>query len=348
MPASPDGAAGAEVPLPRHPVVPTPASSAAAALVGRRVLVTGARGFIGRHLTGHLLRLDAEVHAVTRPGPEPATLPGGPAVRWHTADLTDAVEVDRLVGSVEPDVVFHLASRVEGSRVVDLVGPMLEANVRAAVNLLAAVRGRDRPRVVLAGSVEEPHRPDEAPVSPYAAAKAAATGYARLFHSQWDVAVTVLRPSMVYGPDQPDRRKLIPYVVTTMLEGRAPQLSSGRRLVDWIEVDDVCEAFLVAATHPDAPGLVADIGSGRGVSIAETVRLAASLIGYDGDLGFGEIEDRRHDAAQVADLSAARTTLGWQPRTSLEEGLARAVRWYRADALAGSLSSTRIDAPGPV
>lgn len=85
---------------------------------------------------------------------------------------------------------------------------MLDANTRAAVAVMAAAHRPPGCRVVLAGSTEEP-RGDEPPASPYAAAKAAATGYARLFHAQWDLAVTVFAHRQVYGPDQADTRKLV-------------------------------------------------------------------------------------------------------------------------------------------
>ena len=294
------------------------------------MLVSGARGFLGRHLVRRLRRAGADVHAVTRHLTGPAD--GG--LSWHEVDLTDAGATEELLERVRPDVVMHLASRVQGHREPDLVLPMLEANTQAAISVMDAARRLPGCRVVLAGSVEEPG-PGEAPVSPYAAAKAATTGYARLYHDQWELPVTVLRLSMVYGPDQPDDRKLVPSAAQAMLAGEVPALSSGGRGIDWVYIDDVCDAFLLAATRPDAPGAVVEIGSGRAVTVADTVRALADSCHYTGPLGFGDMDDRTHDVAHVADPAPAQRLLGWRPRTPLADGLARTARWYAGDAPAG-------------
>ena len=295
-------------------------------LEGRRVLVTGATGFVGRHLCRRLLRLGAEVHALSRDTPpQPAAPPG---LHWHRSDLVDAAGFAEIAGRIRPATIFHLASLVQGHRESALALPMLDANTRAAVAVMSAAHTIPGCRVVLAGSIEEP-RGDEPPVSPYAAAKGAATGYARLFHTQWGLPVTVLRIAMVYGPDQPDVRKLVPYVCSSLLEGTTPALSSGTRPVDWVYIEDVCDAFIRAATRHGVAGRVLDIGSGRTTTIAEVVRSLADLADYHGPLGFGEVEERRHDLAHVADPAPASYYLGWQASTSLRSGLAQTLARHR-------------------
>ena len=316
-----------------------PAISAATAWHGRQVLVTGAQGFIGRHLVRRLVALGAAVTVTRRTtdAAPPSTLsrergdllprPGRTA--RVGCDLADAAATRRAVHELRPDVVFHLASRVQGDRRPDLVLPMLEDNTRTAVNVMAAAAELVPCRVVLAGSIEEA-RNGESPCSPYAAAKGAATSYAQLFHAQWGLPVTVARLAMVYGPDQPDTRKLLPYVVTRLLAGDPPRLGSGTRHLDWIYVDDVCEALLHAAVSDRAPGLVVDIGSGTATTIHDTVVQVAALTGYHKPLGFGERSDRLDDREFIADPSRAAEVLGWRARTPLVEGLTRTVDWYRS------------------
>ena len=292
---------------------------------GVRVLVTGASGFIGSHLVSRLVGSGAEVHAVSRrsrPGPE------GPA--WHIADLTDYGACVELVGTVAPDVVFHLASAVTGARDVDLVVPVMAANQGAAVNLLTAVvKSAPTARMVLAGSIEEPHQGDDlTPHSPYAAAKWAASAYARMFSALWDVRVSVLQIAMVYGPAQPDLTKLVPYATLALLRGDIPHLSSGTRLVDWVYVDDVVDALLRAAEDDRAIGKVFDVCSGRLVSIRDTVELLDLIVGGDARPEFGAAADRPMDDVQRGDPKVAEELLDWRASTALEDGLRRTVAWY--------------------
>ena len=121
-----------------------------------RVLVTGARGFIGARLCARLSAAGAEVHGSTR-----ASGVVDPDVAWHRVDLTDAEDVLGLLRDVAPDVVYHLASHVSGARDVDAVLPTFEGNLTSTVTLLAAAEEANVGRLVLAGSMEQPQAVDE-------------------------------------------------------------------------------------------------------------------------------------------------------------------------------------------
>ena len=206
---------------------------------------------------GRLVLAGCEVHATTR-NPPPT---GAAEARWWQADLADAAAARHIVDRVQPDVVIHLASRAEGSRDLDLVVPMLNDNVLSAINIMAAAAHISGCRLVMAGSVEEHCCPGSGSGvrSPYSASKVAATTYATLFRDVGDLPVVVLRPAMVYGPEDPHGRRLMPYVIDSLLRGVEPALSSGLRQVDWVYVDDVVDALLAAAIEPAALGKVLDI-----------------------------------------------------------------------------------------
>jgi len=294
----------------------------------RRYLVTGGRGFIGRHLLARLAAQGAEVHATTRS----ATPPADPHVRWWRVDLADAVATEELVTRLRPDVVVHLAARADGTRRLDAVVPILTDTLLSTVSVLAAAARLPECKVVLAGSVEDGgHQPDVH--SPYAASKAAAATYATLFHGLWQLDVTVLRLAMVYGPDDPNAHRLIPSVVAAFADGRRPAVSSGTRRIDWVYVEDVVDAFLAAADGE--PG-VFDIGSGTLVSIRATVRLVAAAMGTAIAPAFGVVGDRPLERELRADPEPARASLGWRPTVGLAEGVARTVAARTTPLLAAS------------
>lgn len=291
-----------------------------------RALVTGASGFIGGRLCQRLVADGEEVHAVSRRPHE------DDSVRWWQADLGNADEVAATFGRVRPDVVYHLAGFVSGSREVEAVLPSLRDNLVSAVNVLVAA-ARIGCSVVLAGSQEEPEPGLEEPIpaSPYAAAKLAVGSFARMLHALHRLQAVNLRIFMVYGPGQHDRTKLVPYVVTSLLREEQPKVSSGTRPVDWVYVDDVVDAFIAASTRDDLAGMTLDIGTGQLVTIRAIIERIVETVGTGVEPDFGALPERPLEIVRVADVEQTKNTLGWQPRTTLTEGLRSTVDWYRAE-----------------
>ena len=303
--------------------------SRGASLADRRVLVTGATGFIGTRLCARAVQEGAIVHGLSRRPPAA----GGGEVHWERGDLTDTAATRDLVERVRPDVVIHLASEVSGSRDLGMVLPMLRANLLAAVNLMVACAEIGCDRVVLAGSMEEPDLGDEAAVaqSPYAAAKWGALTYARHLHALHALPVVHLCVFMVYGPGQLDLHKLVPYVTVSLLRGRSPALTSGARAVDWIHVDDVVAAFLRAAVVPGVAGRSLDVGSGELVTARDLVLRLSAFAGGPAEPAFGAIPDRALERTRRAETAPARQALGWRAEVPLEAGLEQTVAFYRAN-----------------
>jgi nucleoside-diphosphate-sugar epimerase len=171
--------------------------------------------------------------------------------------------------------------------------------------------------------MEEPDAPgDWSPGSPYAASKAGATAFGRLFHELYGLPVASLRPFLCYGPGQPDLRKLVPYVVRSMLRGEQARVGSGRRPIDWVYVDDVAEAFVAASAARGIDGRVLDIGTGRLTTAREVVERIHAAIGGAPPPRFGALPDRPLERARAADVETTARLLGWRARTHLDAGLA--------------------------
>jgi nucleoside-diphosphate-sugar epimerase len=296
-------------------------------LAGTRVLVTGARGFLGAHLCPRLVAAGAKVAAVSRAehGPEPD------GVQWWRGDFEDFAQANALIGQVEPDIIFHLGGRVSAAPDLSFVLPTFHSLLTSTVNVLT-LAARHPCRVVLVGSLEEPQvvaATDATPTSPYGAAKWAAGAYGRMFHQLYGCEVIGLRPFMTYGPRQaPD--KIIPATILSLLRHEPPKLSSGRRPLDWVYVDDVIDGFIRGATAPCADGRTIDLGSGTAIAAREVVQRLVSVIDPSIEPRFGALPDRPDVRVRVADLEPAQVLLGWRPTTPLEEGLRMTIDWYRA------------------
>jgi UDP-glucose 4-epimerase len=290
---------------------------------GRRILVAGASGFIGRHLIRRLMQAGAEVLAVSRGCQSESTGP----VRWCRADMRDLAAVKSIFNDINPEIVYQLCGHPDGNRDLRLVLPTLENDILTTVNLLLAAVEKPVRRFITTASLEEPV-PGEPPTSPYSAAKMSSVAYARMFHLLYEVPVVILRPFMTYGPEQPEK-KIIPYVIRSLLEGEVPKLGSGNRAVDWVYIDDVIDGFLAAAVSTGVEGGTFDLGTGEMVSIREVVNRLACLMESNVRPGFGALPERPFEQIRVADTENAKLRLAWQAKVSLNDGLAFTVDWWK-------------------
>lgn len=294
---------------------------------GKRVLVTGASGFLGSALCYRLTLAGAEVHGVSRVA-RPTTESG---VKWWQAQLAQDAEAHRILEHVRPDYIFHLAGLPDGRRNLELVIPTFVDNAETTIRLLTAASEIGCERFIYSSSMEEPAPLGQTtlPHSPYSASKWVGTVYSRMFHESYGLPVVSLRIFLTYGPGPQLVTKLIPYVITTLLRGESPQLSSGSRLVDVIFIDDVTDALLAALKSENAVGQVVEVGSGKLVSISEIGQTIASLVGHGIQPTFGALPDRPGEVAPVADIETSMKLLNWRPGVSLERGLERTISWYR-------------------
>lgn len=303
-----------------------PAYDRPSKVVTERVLVTGGSGFLGSHLCRHLLNKKVEVHAVSR---SRRSLESG-SIRWWQGDMAEIRSARDIVNQTKPDVLFHLSGLATGSPDRELVLPTLHSLLVSTVNILTVAAESRCRRIVLAASLTEPMPvgSEITPGSPYAAAKWASGAYARMFYELYNTPVVMIRPFMTYGPGQ-NERKLIPYVVLSLLKGDSPKLASGQQEIDWIYVDDVIDGFLAAASAPEIEGQTIDLGSGVLVPIRTVVGHLIQLMDAKVEPLFYALPDRPHEPVRAANITDAYAKLGWKPRTSLEEGLKRTVNWHR-------------------
>ncbi|MCW2581009.1 MAG: strE [Blastococcus sp.] len=282
-----------------------------------RAVVTGAGGFVGRHLVA---RLDADgwdVVALTR----------------STVDLADPAAATAAVREADPDVVFSLAA---GRAKATAAERAATVQVNTSPWLVDALPDRCRTVVRLGSSTEyaASARPlaEDAALRPrgfFGATKAAGSLLLQAAAAERNVSAVVLRAFQVYGPgDHPTR--LVPVVLSAARTGATVPLPAGLSRRDWVWVGDVVDACIRAA-RSDAlpPGSVLNIGTGVQTGTEELVAVAERVTGRPIATAPGTHPGREWDTADwVADPSAARRLLGWEPTVDLAEGLART--WWAA------------------
>jgi UDP-glucose 4-epimerase len=301
-------------------------------LSGKTALITGASGFLGSHLRRRLSELGAEVHGVSR-----KTMPARDedGIRWWQGDFADLTEARRVVGAVEPDLLFHLSGLVTGRTDRELVVPTMESLLVSTVNALVAASEHSSGRVVLVGSMDEPDDAgvdDPVPASPYATAKWASVAYGRMFHRVYRTPVVIARTYMTYGPGQ-GTTKLVPHVILSLLRNESPELANGERMADWVYIDDVIDGFIAVASTPGVEGRTFDLGTGIPRSNRSVVEEIVALIESEAEPSFGAIPARASEPERVAIPNDSKAVLGWEANTTLQEGVERTIKWYASQAL---------------
>lgn len=319
-------------------------------LRGVRVLVTGAGGFIGSHLTEALTQAGARVTALVHyrsDGGRGLLERVSPGVLAQTevvaGDIRDAEQLSRLADGCE--VIFHLAALIGIPYSYEAPRSYVETNVTGTLNVLEAARARGARRVVHTSTSECYGTAVTVPMgedhplsaqSPYAASKVAADMLAASYARSFDCPVVTLRPFNTYGPRQ-SARAVIPTIIAQALTADRVRLGATAPVRDLLYVTDTCAAFLAAACAEGVVGEVLHVGTGVGVSIGELATRILQRVGKPGCRIELDAQRLRPGASEVdrlvCDPGRARELLDWTPSVDLDEGLDRTIA-YVTDHLA--------------
>ena len=317
---------------------------------GKRVLVTGAAGFIGSHLTESMVPLCAHTRALVqyRSDGKAGWLEGAACksdIEILAGDVRDRDSVRRAVeGS---DVVFHLAALIGIPYSYEAPLSYVHTNTEGTFHVLTACRESDVGLMVqtstseVYGSAQQLAINETHPLqaqSPYSASKIAADKFAEAFHLSFDVPVVTVRPFNTYGPRQ-SPRAIIPSIMTQLLRGNDLRLGNTDTTRDFNFVLDTVCGFRFAAQSSAATGEVINLGTGKEISIGDLASMIMSTVGVN---RLVVLEDQRvrpsksEVARLCADNTKARTLLGWEPQYSLQEGLKATFEWVQQniDAIA--------------
>lgn len=311
---------------------------------GKRILVTGAGGFIGSHLAERLTELGARTRALVRytSNGNWGWLDSSPRkddMEVVLGDIRDRDSVRQAMRDV--DHVFHLAALIAIPYSYHAPDSYVQTNVVGTLNILQTARDAGVERVVHTSTSEVYGTARYVPIdekhplqgqSPYSASKIGADKMAEAFHLSFGLPVVTVRPFNTYGPRQ-SARAVIPTIITQCLAGqRAIRLGNLEPTRDLSHVADTVEGFLAAAASQQAIGAVLNLGSGKEISIGDLARRIAALTGSDAAIECDE-QRMRPISSEVERLLADNRQMfeltGWEPRISLDEGLRTTIDWFR-------------------
>jgi dolichol-phosphate mannosyltransferase len=305
-----------------------------------RAVVTGGSGFIGANLVRRFLSMGWQVDMLLRPGFTTWRIPAQQTLlSTNVVDLTQAAPVEALLHQLRPRYVFHLAVHGAYSWQTDAT-EIADTNVLTTRTLaFASVKAGVEAFVHTGSSLEygrKSHAPaEDEPIDPegvYATSKAAATAFCRDLARQSGMRMPTLRLYSVYGPWEEPRR-LVPSLLLHAMAGRWPPLANPKTARDFVWVEDVIDALILAARRPLADrGAIFNIGTGRQTTLSEIVEVVGDLTGLAAKPNWQTMPDRDWDTeVWRADTTHAATELGWTAQTTLRIGLIRTLQQFRKD-----------------
>ncbi len=317
-------------------------------LAGKSILITGGLGFIGSNLAIRLVADGAQVAVcdamIEGYGGNFANIREVSSdVEVHLSDVRDETAMAELVQG--RDVVFHLAAQV--SHVLSLSNPYpdIDINIKGTAVVLEACRKRNRDAIVVRSGTRGQYGPavklpvsEEAPSDPrgiYEISQLSAEMICRTYTRIHGVRTVPLRLTNVYGPRGQMKHShfgVVNWFVRLALEGKPiPIFGTGKILRDFLYVDDCVEALIAAAAGPSAVGEIVNVGNDRASTFLDVAEILRELVPSTEILFTDFTPERKAQEPGdfVSDISKIRRLLGWEPRVSLREGLARTVDFYR-------------------
>jgi nucleoside-diphosphate-sugar epimerase len=302
--------------------------------LNKRVLITGASGFIGRHLLHRLRTYGSHIATIHRRKindfPED--------IDQYIIDITDFHAIEECVCTTQPDYIFHLAAYKERNENLQAFSSAIETNLIGSLNLFSAAEQLSFLRsIVTLGTAEEygnnspPFNESsrECPVTPYSFSKLCVSHMGELFSHLYNLPITILRPSLAYGPGQ-GTDMFLPSLVTSLLDNKPFEMTLGEQTRDFIYIDDLVDALIISSLNAKARGQIINIGSGVPIKLTMLVKIIERLVDRHDLVKFGGKSYRKNEIMDYfVDTKKAEDLLGWKAKTSIEYGLQETITYYR-------------------
>jgi len=307
-------------------------------LKNKKILITGATGFVGANLTRYFLKKSAKVSIFTRKTSDTWRINDIlKDVSGYLVDLKDSAGLKKIIKKIKPDVIIH-AAVYGGYPFQKDTSEIVETNFTGTVSLIDACSGIDFELFINTGSSSEygikskPMGEDDIlePINEYGASKVAAFSYCHRVAKKGNKPIVTLRLFSPYGYYE-EKNRLISSTILSCLRFNNPKLSSPGSVRDFVFIEDVINAYEKAIDNKDkVKGGVLNIGSGRQNTVGEVVKSIVKLTDNSVKPEWGKVNNYRQEPeCWQADISKARTLLNWEPKYSLIEGLKKNINWFK-------------------
>lgn len=304
-----------------------------AAIREKKILIVGGTGFIGRHLAVRCLK---DTPFVTCIGLS-AEKSFSKDMELIQADISDKKQLQTVLRDRPFDYVFNLGGYIDHTAYFKGGRRLIESHFIGLMNLIDCLNKEELKGFVQIGSSDEygnasaPQKEymRESPISPYSFAKTAASHFIQTLSNTEGFPCVVLRLFLVYGPGQDDGR-FLPQIIKACFKNEEFKTSEGRQIRDFCYIDDVVDALVKAALSEKARGHTINIASGIPISIRVMVEKAVKLVNGGKPLWSSYPYRTGENMELYADISLAKKLLGWEPQTSLEDGLKKTIDYYRS------------------
>jgi nucleoside-diphosphate-sugar epimerase len=300
----------------------------------KKILVTGATGFLAGHLIPSLLQKGAEIVGIS--------LERNPDISsknfsHYSVDLKNKEELNSVIKKINPNKIFHLAAYPDQESTFENTDKCIQNNIQGTLNLIHSLNGMSYDSFIHIGSYKEysandiPFKETDAlfPVSSYAISKACTEMFCMAYHKIHNLPMTSIRFSTVYGPNQPDKN-LIPHLIESGIQGKTLKLTKGEQKRELLYVSDVIAVLEKASLNSKTYGEIINVGTGEEYSLKEIIKLVLQLTGSKIEPEWGAIPYRENEIWRMkGDNTKVQKILNWKPKVSLKEGLIKTIEYYK-------------------
>jgi len=295
-----------------------------------KILITGASGFVGQHLINSLIKENCKLYCFVRGLSIDFNNTESEEISYYDIDLKQKEDLNNIVKSISPDIVIHLAGKKNRSNEINEIKSILDNNVFGTLNLFESLLSvSNLKKIILLGSIEEygfgdsPFKEDsfENPISTYGVSKLTISKLAKIFINEYNLPITLLRPSIVYGPMQ-GTEMFIPSLINSLSNKQNFQMTKGEQFRDFIYIDDLIEAIKKTILIDNLTGFTFNIASGISFKLSNIAIKIANILNAEDNLQIGALDYRKSEIMNYSvDITLALAKLNWKPNTSIDEGL---------------------------